>query len=26
VIEGESKDFAFRNGEFVSVYHMARIK
>ena len=25
-IEGESPDFAFRNGEFVSVYHMARIK
>ncbi|MCU7974943.1 GNAT family N-acetyltransferase [Shewanella sp. SW36] len=26
VMEGESKDFAFRNGEFVSVYHMARLK
>ncbi|WED28587.1 GNAT family N-acetyltransferase [Vibrio sp. DW001] len=26
VIEGESEDYAFRKGEFVSVYHMARIK
>ncbi|USD66963.1 GNAT family N-acetyltransferase [Vibrio sp. SCSIO 43136] len=26
VIEGESKDFAFRNGEYVNVFHMARIK
>lgn len=25
VIEGESKDYAFRNGQFVSVYHMARL-
>lgn len=25
IIEGESKDFAFRNGQFVSVYHMARL-
>ncbi|CAM3970242.1 GNAT family N-acetyltransferase [Vibrio neonatus] len=25
-IEGESKAFAFRNGEYVSVYQMARIK
>ncbi|PMH44645.1 GNAT family N-acetyltransferase [Vibrio sp. 10N.286.49.B3] len=25
-IEGESKSFAFRNGKYVSVYHMARIK
>lgn len=25
VIEGESKDFAFRNGEFVDAYHMARL-
>ncbi len=24
IIEGESKDYAFRNGEFVDVYHMAR--
>ena len=24
--EGESSKFAFRNGEFVSVYHMARVK
>jgi len=24
-IEGESKDFAFRNGQYVNVYHMARI-
>lgn len=24
-IEGESPDYAFRNGEFVSAYHMARI-
>ncbi|MFG1497568.1 GNAT family N-acetyltransferase [Saccharospirillum sp. HFRX-1] len=26
VIEGESKDFAFRNGELVDVYQMARIR
>ena len=26
VIEGESSKFAFRNGDFVSVYHMARVK
>ena len=26
VIEGESAMYAFRNGEYVSVYHMARIK
>lgn len=26
IIEGESADYAFRNGEFVNVYHMARIK
>ena len=25
VIEGESEAFAFRNGEFVAVYHMARV-
>ena len=25
VIEGESKAFAFRNGQFVNVYHMARL-
>lgn len=25
-IEGESPKFAFRNGEFVSVYYMARVK
>ncbi|MDN3680236.1 GNAT family N-acetyltransferase [Vibrio tapetis subsp. quintayensis] len=24
-IEGESKDYAFRNGQYVDVYHMARI-
>ena len=24
-IEGESKAFAFRNGKYVNVYHMARI-
>lgn len=24
-IEGESKDYAFRDGQYVSVYHMARI-
>ncbi len=26
VIEGESVDYAFRNGNYVNVYHMARIK
>lgn len=26
IIEGESSCFAYRNGEYVSVYHMARIK
>lgn len=26
VIEGESAKFAFRNGEYISVYHMARVK
>ncbi|GEM80655.1 GNAT family N-acetyltransferase [Vibrio superstes] len=26
VIEGESQAYAFRNGEYISVYHMARIK
>ncbi|WP_299695313.1 GNAT family N-acetyltransferase [uncultured Vibrio sp.] len=26
VIEGESPAYAFRNGEFVAVYHMARVK
>lgn len=26
VVEGESKDFAFRNGELVDVYQMARIR
>ncbi|GEA60967.1 GNAT family N-acetyltransferase [Vibrio comitans] len=26
VIEGESQAYAFRDGEYVSVYHMARIK
>ncbi|UTV29646.1 GNAT family N-acetyltransferase [Photobacterium atrarenae] len=25
-VEGESKDYAFRQGEYASVYHMARIK
>lgn len=25
-IEGESKDYAFRNGQYVDAYHMARIK
>ncbi|HGS4599259.1 TPA: GNAT family N-acetyltransferase, partial [Vibrio cholerae] len=25
VIEGESKDYAFRNGSYVDVYHMARV-
>ena len=25
-VEGESSKFAFRDGEFVSVYHMARVK
>ncbi|WP_133154143.1 GNAT family N-acetyltransferase, partial [Vibrio sp. 10N.261.49.E11] len=25
VIEGESAGFAFRNGEYVAVYHMARL-
>lgn len=25
-IEGEAKNFAFRNGEFVDVYHMARLR
>jgi putative acetyltransferase len=25
VIEGESKDFAFRNGEYVNAYNMARL-
>ncbi|UJF16914.1 GNAT family N-acetyltransferase [Vibrio sp. SS-MA-C1-2] len=25
VIEGKSEDYAFRNGEYISVYHMARI-
>jgi len=25
VIEGESKAFAFRNGQYVNVYHMARL-
>lgn len=25
-IEGESEAYAFRDGEYVSVYHMARIK
>ena len=25
VVEGESKKFAFRNGKFVDVYHMARV-
>ena len=25
-IEGESEKFAFRNGDYVSVYHMARVK
>ena len=24
-IEGESKDYAFRCGEYVNVYHMARV-
>ncbi|MQR01526.1 GNAT family N-acetyltransferase [Glaciimonas soli] len=26
IIEGESAQYAFRNGEFVSVYHMARLR
>ncbi|TDR73295.1 GNAT family N-acetyltransferase [Paludibacterium purpuratum] len=26
VIEGESAQFAFRNGEYVDVYHMARLR
>ncbi|WP_346658261.1 hypothetical protein [Endozoicomonas sp. 4G] len=26
VIEGESVMYAFRNGEYVSAYHMARLK
>lgn len=26
VVEGESKDFAFRNGELVDVYQMARLR
>lgn len=26
VIEGESQKFAFRNGQYVDVYHMARVK
>ena len=26
VIEGESAAFAYRNGEYVSAYHMARFK
>lgn len=26
IIEGESKAFAFRNGAYVNVYHMARVK
>ncbi|MCW8328519.1 GNAT family N-acetyltransferase [Photobacterium sp. SDRW27] len=26
VIEGEARDYAFRNGEHVNVYHMARVK
>ena len=25
-IEGESRNFAFRNGQYVNVYHMARIR
>ncbi|MDG3088451.1 GNAT family N-acetyltransferase [Vibrio hannami] len=25
-VEGQSKDYAFRNGEYVAVYHMARLK
>lgn len=25
-VEGQSKDYAFRNGKYVDVYHMARIK
>ena len=25
IIEGESEAYAFRNGEYVSVYHMARL-
>ncbi|GAB7193931.1 GNAT family N-acetyltransferase [Dickeya oryzae] len=26
IVEGESKDYAFRNGRFVDVFHMARIR
>ena len=26
VIEGEGKDFAFRNGRYVDAYYMARIR
>ena len=26
IIEGESKHYAFRNGQYVDVYHMARVK
>jgi len=26
IVEGESPFYAFRNGEYVSVYHMARVK
>ncbi|MCL6272332.1 GNAT family N-acetyltransferase [Sansalvadorimonas sp. 2012CJ34-2] len=26
IMEGESAKFAFRNGQYVSVYHMARVK
>ncbi|CAM3667054.1 Spermidine N(1)-acetyltransferase [Vibrio aerogenes CECT 7868] len=25
-IEGEARDFAFRNGEYVNAYHMARVR
>ncbi|UXI04559.1 GNAT family N-acetyltransferase [Photobacterium sp. TY1-4] len=25
VVEGESKDYAFKNGEYASVYHLARL-